>query len=147
MTPKAQETAVKRKKIMMFFGLIIILTLAFAIKKIYFKPATFESKLEILSLEMNKNCPMMIDQNTRLDGTEAKRGKTFQYNYTLVNMEKDNIKEDELQKFLYDQILDNMKNNPDLRYFVDHETTMSYSYKDKNNTPLFDLTFTSKDYQ
>lgn len=147
MTPKAQEVAVKRKKIIIFFGLIIILTLAFAIKKIYFTPSSFDKKLENLSLEMNKNCPMMIDKNTRLDGTQTNKGKEFQFNYTLVNMEKDNIKEDELQKFLYDQILTNMKNNPDLQYFKDNETTMSHSYKDKNNIPLFDLTFTSKDYQ
>lgn len=147
MTPKAQEVAVKRKKITIFFGLIIFLTLAFAIKKIYFKPPSFDKNLETLSLEMNKNCPMMVDQNTRLDGTRAKEGKKFEYNYTLVNIEKDNIKEAELQKFLYDQILDNIKKNPDLKYFKDNETIMSHTYKDKNNTPLFDLIFTSSDYQ
>jgi hypothetical protein len=147
MTPKARELAAKRKKIIMFFGLIIILTLAFAIKKIYFTPTSFDKNLENLSDELNKNCPMMIDQNTRLEGTRANKGKEFQFNYTLVNMEKENIKEDELKNFLYNQILDNMKNNPDLQYFKDNETTLSHSYKDKNNTPLFDLTFTSKDYQ
>jgi hypothetical protein len=146
MTPKAQELVVKRKKIMLFFGLIIILTLAFAVKKICFKPVPFDKNLESLSMELNKNCPMMVDQNTRLDGTKASEGKRFEYHYTLVNIEKDNIKEDELQKFLYDQILDNLKNNPDLKYFKDNETIMSHSYKDRNNNPLFDLTFTASDY-
>lgn len=53
MTPKAQEVAVKRKKIIMFFGLIIILTLAFAVKKIYFKPSSMDKKIEALSFKMN----------------------------------------------------------------------------------------------
>ncbi|WP_373520822.1 hypothetical protein [Aquiflexum sp.] len=73
MTPKAQEVAVKRKKIMMFFGLIIILTLAFAIKKIFFKPSSFDVKQENLSIELDKHFPMMVDQNTRLECFQANK--------------------------------------------------------------------------
>lgn len=60
MTPKAQELAVKKKKIMLFFGLIIILTLAFAVKKIYFKPASLNKKQERLSQDKEKPCPLAI---------------------------------------------------------------------------------------
>ncbi|WP_373494553.1 hypothetical protein [Aquiflexum sp.] len=63
MTPKAQEVAVKRKKIMLFFGLVIILTLAFAIKKIYFKPSAIDKKVETLSFIMKTNCPILVNHD------------------------------------------------------------------------------------
>lgn len=52
MTSKAQEEAVKRRKIILFFGLIIFLTLAFAVKKIYFKQSLVDKKIETLSFEI-----------------------------------------------------------------------------------------------
>jgi len=53
MNSKTKEVAMKRKKIMIFLGLVILLTLAFAIKKIYFSSNPFEKGPENLSMEMN----------------------------------------------------------------------------------------------
>lgn len=72
MTPIAQEVAEKRQKIKLFFGLIIILTLAFAIKKIFFKPSSLDVKQENLSIELEKNYPKMVDHNTILDCSQSK---------------------------------------------------------------------------
>jgi hypothetical protein len=145
--PKAREIASKRKKIILFFGLILILTGSFAIKKIFFTDSAFDKQLQLLSAEINKSTPILIDPNTRLDKTETKRGEIFLYHYTLVNMEKGKFEEEELREFLRSQILDNIKNNPDLQYFREFGTAMTYTYKDKNNAHLFDLTFTEKDYK
>lgn len=145
--PKTKELASKRNKIILLFGLMIVLTSAFAVKKIFYTDSAFDKQLQLLSTEINKTTPIMVDQNTRLDRTETKRGEVFLYHYTLVNMEKGNFEEEELKEFLRVQILDNIKNNPDLQYFRAHGAAMTYSYKDKNNAHLFDLTFTSDDYR
>lgn len=145
--PKTKELASKRNKIILLFGLMIVLTSAFAVKKIFYTDSAFDKQLQMLSTEINKTTPIMVDQNTRLDRTETKRGEVFLYHYTLVNMEKGSFEEDELKEFLRAQILDNIKNNPDLQYFRAHGAAMTYSYQDKNNAHLFDLTFTSDDYR
>ena len=46
--------------------------------------------------ELNKSCPMMVDQDTRLDNAIALPENVFQYNYTLVNLTKDEL---DLEKF------------------------------------------------
>lgn len=145
--PKTNELASKRNKIILFFGLIIVLTSAFAVKKLFFTDSAFDKQLKLLSTEINKTTPVMVDQNTRLDRTETKRGEVFLYHYTLVSMEKGNFEEDGLKEFLRAQILDNIKNNPDLQFFRVQGAAMTYSYKDKNNAHLFDITFTSEDYR
>jgi len=145
--PKAKELASKRKKIIAFLILITVLTGAFAVKKLLFTDSVFDKQLKMLSAEINKSTPLLVDENTRLDRTETKRGEIFLYHYTLVNMEKGKFEEEELREFLWTQILDNIKNNPDLQYFRAHGAAMTYSYKDKNNAPLFDLTFNSEDYR
>jgi hypothetical protein len=53
MNSKTKEVAKKRKKIMIFFGLVILLTLAFAIKKIYFAANPFEKGSESISVGIN----------------------------------------------------------------------------------------------
>lgn len=145
--PKNKELASKRNKIILLFCLMIVLTSAFAVKKLFYTDSAFDKQLKLLSTEINKTTPLLVDPNTRLDRTETKRGEVFLYHYTLVNMEKGNFEEEELKEFLRAQILNNIKNNPDLQYFKAHGAAMTYSYKDKNNAHLFDLTFTSDDYR
>ncbi|MCH6201803.1 hypothetical protein MMU07_19640 [Aquiflexum sp. LQ15W] len=145
--PKAKEIASKRNKIILFFALIFFLTGAFAVKKFFYAESAFDKQLKLLSTEINKTTPILVDQNTRLDRTETKRGEVFLYHYTLVNMEKGSFEEEELREFLRNQILDNIKNNPDLQYFRDHGAAMTYTYKDKNSNYLFDLTFNAEDYR
>jgi hypothetical protein len=147
MNPQSKELASKRNKIILFFALIVILTGAFAIKKLFYTDSAFDRQLQLLSAEINKSTPLFVDENTRLDRTETKRGEIFLYHYTLVNMEKGKFEEEELREFLRVQIKDNIKNNPDLQFFRKYGKAMTYTYKDKNNTHLFNLTFTEKDYR
>jgi len=97
--------------------------------------------------EFNKMCPIMVDKETRLDNSMALPDNVFQYNYTLVNMEKNNINISELEEYIKPIILNTIKTNPDLKLFRDHKTTMSYDYKDKNSEHLFKLSFTADQYK
>jgi len=145
--PKARELASRRNKIIVFLSLVIVLTSAFAIKKLFFTNSTFDRQLYSLSQEINQSTPIMIEENIRLERTSVKRGEIFVYHYTLVNIEKGSFDEEELKEFFRGQILENIKNNPDLEYFRENQASMVYAYQDKNDAHLFDLRFTAEDYR
>ena len=60
MTSKAHEESLKKRKIMIFFGLVIILTLAFAIKKLYFQSSSSDKRLNSLQMETNQSGPIIL---------------------------------------------------------------------------------------
>ncbi|MCF8458865.1 MAG: hypothetical protein K9H62_23255 [Bacteroidales bacterium] len=90
---------------------------------------------------------IIVDSETRLDNALALPGKTFQYNYTLVNLVKDSIDIGSLEEYLNPVILNNIKTNPDLKTFRDNDVTMAYNYKDKNSEHLLKLIFTPDQYK
>ena len=104
--------------------------------------------------EINASCPIMVDQDTRLDNTIALPGNTFQYNYTLMHFAPINNSdidlELELEKFrkvFENQILINVKTNPDLKFFRDNEVTMNYYYKDKKGNFITKIIITPDQYK
>ena len=88
----------------------------------------------------------MIDQETRLDNVIALPDNVLQYNYTMVNKEKEAIDINGLQKYIEPVVLNNMKTNPDMKAYRENRTTMTYSYKDKNGVFLFKISITPEMY-
>ena len=89
----------------------------------------------------------MVDSETRLDNAIALPENTFQYNYTLVNMNKENMNVSEAEDFLQPNILNSIKTNPDLKVFRDNNVIMVYNYKDSNGNHLFKLIFEPSQYK
>lgn len=112
---------------MLAFGLMY-----FMVQQLFFKPVSFDKAMMETASEINKACPVMIDQETRLDNAIALPGNVFQYNYTLVNMEKSEVNLDTVKKYVEPGLIDNVKTNPDLKIFRDNKVTMAYDYKDRN---------------
>lgn len=104
----------------------------FIIQEIFFKPPSFDKEMVKVANEINKNCPMTLDKETRLDNVEALPDHVFRYNYTLVNMEKSQIESSGIKEYLQSKISSDVQTNPDLKAFREHKTTMEYNYKDKN---------------
>jgi hypothetical protein len=96
--------------------------------------------------ELNKSCPLMVDQDTRLDNAIALPDNKFQYNYTLVNFEKESLNVDELKGNLVPSIINNVKTNPGMKIFRDNNATIVYSYKDKKSIFLFEIIITPDQY-
>ena len=97
--------------------------------------------------EVNKTCPKMIDKETRLDNSIALSDRTIQYNYTMVNLEKESIDIDYFEENLKPIILNEVKTNPGLKNFRENKVTMSYYYKDKNGKFLINLKFNPDSYK
>jgi hypothetical protein len=117
------------------------------VQQYFFKPPSFDKQMMQVASELNKTCPIMVDAETQLDNAVALPEKTFQYNYTLINMYKDSIDIEKLEEYLKPVILNTIKTNPDLNSFRDNNVVMSYNYKDKNSAHVLKLIFTPDQYK
>jgi hypothetical protein len=88
----------------------------------------------------------MVDQDTRLDNAVALPGNVFQYNYTLVNLEKSEVNIDTVKKYIEPGIINNVKTSPDLKAYRDNKVTMAYYYKDKNGVFVLKISVTPDMY-
>ena len=92
--------------------------------------------------ELNKTCPIMVDKDTQLDNAVAMPDNVFQYNYTLVNLEKSQVNIDTVKKYIEPGLINSVKTNPDLKNYRDNKVTMAYSYKDKNGVFILKISVT-----
>jgi hypothetical protein len=109
-----------------------------------------DKTLSDASKQINEQCPMKVDSETRLDNTEALAGKIFQYNYTLVNYSKDKLTEEqinELQNIAKTELLKTIKTNSSLKALRDVDTTFIYVYKSNDGHEIMSLTFAPQDYK
>jgi hypothetical protein len=97
----------------------------------FFKPS-FDKQLVEFANEFNKNCPMNIDEYTTLKNAVALPNKTIQYNYILVGITKAEVKIDTVKKYVFPGVLQNVKSNPEMKFFRDNKVTLNYYYSDKN---------------
>ena len=119
----------------------------FAVQEIIKKITGFDKQMTVMASEMNKRCPMMADEYTRLDNVVALPDNVFQYNYTLVNIQKSEVNIDTVKKYIEPRIINNVKTNPDLQSIRDHKVTMSYNYVDKNGVFVLKIAVTPDMYQ
>lgn len=149
MKSTTQNSEGRNKRLFYFLVLIVSLTVALAIKQVFFKTEkkTFDDHLEMISEEINKTCPIVMDKETRLDKTSTVGGNIFQYHYTLTNLEKGRFDEADLKAYLNESILNSIRESEDLQYFKDRGTTLVYYYSDRYQQELFTLTFTKEEYR
>ena len=136
---------IKKKIIATILSLIFFFAFFFAAKFI-FKTDNIDSELTKIASEINKNCPFNVDKDTRLDGVLALPNKTIQYNYTLTSYSKEEINIEEASEYIFKNSLENIKNNPDMKYLKDKDVNFTYSYKDKKKVYLFKVDVKPSDY-
>lgn len=136
----------KQKTIKTLVGLIIGLGVMLVVQQVIFKPSTDQIMLD-LAVEMNKACPMMVDDEIRLDNVVAMPGNVFQYNYTLIKIEEVTADIDELTSYLKSSIVNDIKTNPALQIYRDNHTTMTYNYRDKDGKSLTVISVSPDDYE
>lgn len=136
----------KQKTIKTLVGLVIGLGVMLIVQQVIFKPSIDKVMLNV-AMQMNESCPMMVDDETRLDNVVAMPGNIFQYNYTLIHVEKASADIDELTSYLQTSITNDVKTNPDLQIYRDNQTTMTYNYRDKNGKSLTVISVAPEDYE
>jgi hypothetical protein len=136
----------KGKIIGAIVGIVIFGLTYFAVQQIFFKPASFNNAMMEAASELNKSCPIMVDQDTRLDNAIALPDNVFQYNYTLVNLNKSEVNIDTVKKYVEPGLINNVKTNPDLKMYRDNKITMAYNYRDKNGVFVLKISVTPDKY-
>jgi len=112
-------------------GFVVAFIVMFFVAQAIFKPS-IDKQLANMASEMNKTCPMNIDENTTLKNVVALPNNTVQYNYILVGITKAEVKLDTVKKYVFPGVLQNVKTNPGMKYFRDNKITLNYYYSDKN---------------
>jgi len=135
-----------KKKISVVVSTVVGLVVYFLIKQFVFTPQTFDKAMMQAASELNKSCPIMVDQETRLDNAVALPDNIFQYNYTLVNMINDSIDLKAFEDHMKPIILNNVRTNPDLKAYRDNEVTMAYYYKDMNGMFITNISISADLY-
>jgi hypothetical protein len=128
-------------------GLIAFLVTSFFVQYVLFAPPTLDKALMKAASEINKSCPILIDSETRLDNTITLPSNVFQYNYTLINKEKETVDIAILKKYLEPMITNTVRTNPDMKFQRDNKVTINYSYKDKDGNFLFTISVTPEQYE
>lgn len=136
----------KRKKVIIALGVFAGIAL-FAIVYHFFttKPTT-DRVLQLTALTVNKKCPMMVDEETRLDSVEAIGNKTLQYHYTLVNYSVKELDLEKLKATMQPYILKEIKTKPEMKVFREKGVKLAYFYKDKLSDSVLLLTYKPEDY-
>lgn len=130
---ESKKTTTENKKLNLktVVGLIVGFIIMFIIIQLLLKPS-FEKQLPEMVSEMNKNCPLKVDEFTTLENIIALPNKTVQYNHTLIGMTKAEVNLDTVKKYVYPGILQKVKSNPGMKIFRDNKVTLVYNYNDQN---------------
>lgn len=97
------------------------------------------------SQELNKQCPMVIDADTRLDNTTATDNPVkLTYNYSVTTIAKKDVEAqlETIKKGMEERTKNIVDTNPQMKFYSENHVQLTYSYKDKNGEFLFDFTIT-----
>ena len=130
--PKKERTKGGKKTLGFIVGVIAFGLSFFAVQQLFFKAPSIDKVLMNTASEINKTCPVMVDQYTRLDNAIALPNSTFQYNYSIINNDKTEINLDTAKKYIEPVLLNRVKTDPGLKFFRDKDVILIYNYRDKN---------------
>lgn len=112
---------------------------------LFFTP-NYDEALGKMADDMNQTCPMMVDANTRLDNVGILPGNIIQYNYTMINMDLEQVNTLELRNSMEPLITNAVKTDPEMQFQRKNKTTLNYHYRDKNGSYLFLVSVTPDKY-
>ncbi len=138
----------------MFSSLAIALSLIVSISMLSSCGAAVDKLIDQMVAEGNKQCPMQIDNETRLDSITHPGKGLLEYLYT-VNFSKEDlvanaVNIDEIASTMKTMTVANLKNTTDkaLKAILKFGTvTFRYTYYDKNKEQLFSFDITPEDYK
>lgn len=109
-------------------------------------PESIDNKALKVVTQFNSKCPMMIDQETRMDGIEIKNGNTIVYKYTLINLFAAKVDTAKFNLALRPGIINTIKTNAELAELKRINSSFEYYYKDREDKFIYSFLITPKDY-
>ena len=109
--------------------------------------ASFDQKLHEACLTINRQLPVMVDDDTRLDSMSSFPSRVLRYHYTLLASEEGELDPKALQNFLQPKIIQNIRTSPDMRLYKEEKVTFHYCYKDREGRLVLQLTIAPPMYE
>lgn len=103
-------------------------------------------QLKAMVENMDRGCPVQIDPYTSLTSIKLLPNKTIQYNYTLPEVNKEEINLDVIKKDAFPALLKKFKENPEAKPFRDLNVTLRHHYVDKNGEVITEYVITPEMY-
>lgn len=91
-------------------------------------------QLKKAEVELNKSCPKMIDEITRMDKVVAGE-RDITYHYTIIGVEDADMLN--AKETLIQNTTNILRTNPDTKKLLDKKIIMSYVYKSQSGKQLF----------
>jgi hypothetical protein len=143
----ANKNDTKMRILFLLVGAIIATAAILGIRQFSNAKPTIEKQLTVLANEVNKNCPVMIDEGTRFDNIVLMPGNIYQFRYTLINTGKERVDAEKLKTYVLPNVIENIQTSADLKYQRDNKVTFSYYYKDMRGEYVVEFPVTSKQYE
>ncbi len=110
------------------------------------------TQVDQISLEeeienVNKTCPQMIDEETRLQKVELIHPTKIRYEYVLIHLDRKNVDTTRFKQMLWPGILSAVKLDPGLERFRQNNMYFDYRYLDKQNQIIYTFNVVPKRYQ
>ncbi|MBN2639685.1 MAG: hypothetical protein JXR65_11445 [Bacteroidales bacterium] len=144
----------KVKSLKYWIGFAVAFAIFYAIGQIggekivdLFRKPLIDRVLMKTASEINKTCPVMVDQYTRLDNAVVLPDKVFQFNYTLLNIDTESVNINELKKNLEPSIINYVRTSPQIQKLRDEKVTINYNYRNDSGAYLFTISVKPEDYE
>jgi hypothetical protein len=96
------------------------------------KALTVDEALVRIASETNKQLPMAVDRDTRLDNISPGPGRQFTYNYTFVNSRSEDFDSAAWHREARPLLQKKVCTNADLVPLFKHGVTLAYAYRGKD---------------
>jgi len=142
-----EEKQRKKKLLIRKIIQIAVVVILISVVQYYFvQDKLIGKELTALVTKYNTACPIMISNDIRMESVNILPNNMVQYDFTLVNVQKESIDVAALKKSVEKEILVSSKTNPSLDAFRDNDSTVIYLYMDSNRKELFKITLTPEMY-
>ena len=101
--------------------------------------AEINSLLNKTASDLNKQLPMMVDSETRLDSSIG-LNKSFKYNYTMVNYKAEEVNRSEFNKIMQPRLVNMVCTTKELDVFTKNGIPVTYNYYGKNGKNIATIT-------
>lgn len=126
---------------------IVFWAIVYMVQRTYVKPFVQDKVLQLAAAQASTQCPIMVDETTRMDSVGAGPGNALRYYFTLVGIERSQV---DTAVFLQQQVphlTENIRTNDALRVYREYKTTMIYAYHDNSAKHIASITVTPEMYE
>jgi hypothetical protein len=106
-----------------------------------------EASIEAEVAMINKNCPKMLDEETRLEKVVFTKPALIVYNYSLVNVSRQNVDTAQFRMALWPGILSTIRIDTDLAGLRERQMNFEYRYYDKTKELIYTFKIAPLNYQ